>query len=175
MSPQGVLLASSAVGRPVTWLVLSVLCLAIDYQAGPMIQFPIAYLIPISLAAWSGGRWWGIGLAVTLPLCRLYFTTAIWDSPQTLWESVTNAAIRVTVFVTFAWLIDRTARQMRALRHMRVLEGMLGVCSVCKRIHDDRADAWSPLEAYLSTHPQEFKQAVCPSCATDLRHVFDRR
>jgi hypothetical protein len=175
MSPQGISLASNAAGRPVTWLVLSVLCLAIDYASGPMIQFPIAYLVPISLAAWSSGRVWGIGLAVFLPLCRLYFTTAVWDSPQSLTESGINAAIRVVVFVTFAWLIDRTARQMRALRHMRLLEGMLGVCAVCKQIRDEGTDSWEPLDVYVSGHPGAFRHDVCPACASSQRDVFDRR
>jgi hypothetical protein len=160
--------------RPVFWIGLSFACLAIDFASGPMIQFPIVYLLPISLAAWHGGRWWGLTLSVILPICRFYFTT-VWDSPQTTVESAINAVIRITMFVLFAWLVDRTAQQMRALKHMRVLEGMLGICSVCKQIRDDRADAWAPLETYLATHPQEFKRDVCPSCAASYRDVYDRR
>lgn len=159
---------------PAGWLALSLLCLAIDYRTGPVIQFPLVYLAPISLASWFGGRIWGLALAVILPLCRLYFRT-VWDPPWTLLESSINAAIRITVFATFAWLIDRTARQMRELERTRLLEAMVGVCSVCKNIRDRRSNAWQPLEAYVNTHPDDFRPDVCPDCRKQVQDVFDRR
>ncbi len=159
---------------PVYWLTFSLLCVVIDYLSGPVIQFPIVYLAPISLAAWYGGRSWGLTLAFVLPLFRLAFR-AIWDPPWTLLESSINATIRITVFASFAWLIDRTARQMRDLRHMHVLEAMLGVCSLCKKIRDRRADAWQPLDAYVAGHPDEFRPDVCPDCKKQTSDVFDRR
>jgi hypothetical protein len=158
----------------VYWLALSLVCLAIDYRTGPMIEFPLVYLAPISMASWFGGRTWGLALAIILPLCRLYFRT-VWDPPWTLLESSINAAIRIAVFASFAWLIDRTARQMRELRHTRTLEGLLGVCSICKNIRDQRSDAWQPLEAYLNAHPDAFRPDVCPDCSRQMGDVFDRR
>ena len=156
------------------WIALSFVCLIIDYLTGPFIEFPVAYLVPISLASWFGGQRWGMALAFILPLCRLYFRT-VWDPPWTLLESSINAAIRISVFASFAWLIDRTARQMRELRHMRLLEGMLGVCSVCKSIRDEHLDLWQPLDSYARTHPNDFHPDVCPECAKQMRDVFDRR
>lgn len=159
---------------PVYWVAFSLICVAIDYKIGPFIQFPIVYLAPISLASWYGGRSWGLALALILPLFRLSFRT-MWDPPWTLLESSINAAIRITVFASFAWLIDRTARQMRELRHMQLLEGMLGVCGVCKKIRDERAGAWQPLDVYVAGHPDEFRRDVCPDCTKQIRDVFDRR
>lgn len=159
---------------PAYWINLSFVCLMIDYLSGPFIEFPVAYLVPISLASWFGGRRWGTGLAFMLPLCRLYFRM-VWDPPWTVLESSINAAIRISVFGSFAWLIDRTARQMRELRHMRLLEGMLGVCSVCKSIRDERGDAWQSLDSYVRAHPGDFHPEVCPDCARQMRAVFDRR
>ena len=156
------------------WLGLSVVCLAIDYETGPVIEFPLVYLVPISVASWFGGRLWGLTLAVVLPLCRLYFRT-IWQPPWTFLESSINAAIRMTVFVLFAWLIDRTARQLRELRHTRLLEGMLGVCSVCKNIREKDSSLWTPLETYVEAHPDEFEPDVCPDCETRVHDLFDRR
>jgi hypothetical protein len=147
---------------PAHWLALSLVCLAIDYSAGPVIEFPVVYLIPISVASWFGGRRWGMTLAFVLPLCRLYFRT-VWNPPWTFYESSINAAIRIGVFASFAWLIDRTARQM------------LGVCSVCKNIRDERLDAWQSLDSYIQAHPGEFRQELCPACARHVRDVVDRR
>ena len=55
--------------------------------------------------ALQAARSWGLALAFILPFFRLYFRN-IWDPPWTLWDSSINAAIRVTVFVAFAWLVE---------------------------------------------------------------------
>jgi hypothetical protein len=159
---------------PISWIVLSAACAVIDYLSGPTIQFPAVYLLPVSLAAWRGSRRWGIALAVLLPLCRLAFR-AVWEPPWTLAESSINAGIRIGVFVTFAWLIDRTARQMHELRRARLLEGLLGVCAVCKKIRDERTGTWQPLDAYVATRPTELRREVCPDCRQDSHQVLDRR
>jgi hypothetical protein len=159
---------------PAYWIALSFVCLIIDYLTGPFIEFPVVYLVPISLASWFEGRRWGMALAFTLPLFRLYFRT-VWDPPWTFLDSLINAAIRISVFASFAWLIDRTARQMRQLRLMRLLEGMLGVCGVCKSIRDDSLDAWQSLDSYVQAHPDEFRPDLCPKCAKHVRQVVDRR
>ncbi|MBZ5558519.1 MAG: DUF4118 domain-containing protein [Acidobacteriia bacterium] len=162
-------------GHWFSWVALSVACLAIDYETGPVIEFPVVYLAPISLASWFSGRVWGLALAVVLPLCRLYFRT-IWNPPWSFQESSINAAIRITVFASFAWLIDRTARQMRELKHTYLLESMLGVCSVCKNIRNPRSNEWEPLDAYVKAHPEDFRPDVCPGCGAQVREaLFDRR
>lgn len=159
---------------PLWWLALTFLCLIIDYYTGPVIEFPLVYLVPISMASWFGGRTWGLALAVVLPLLRLYFRT-IWNPPWTFFESSINAAIRITVFALFAWLIDRTASQMRALRHTRLLERMVGMCSVCGNIRHQQSDSWQSLDDYARSHPEDFQADVCPVCTTRVRDVFDRR
>lgn len=158
---------------PIYWVTLSLICMAVDYVSGPVIQFPVVYLVPISLAAWYGGRSWGLALAFLLPLFRLAFRS-VWDPPWTWLDSSINAAIRMTVFASFVWLIDRTSRQMRDLRRMRLLEGILGVCGLCKQIHDQRSDVWRPLEAYVADHAKELRPDLCPGCAKHVREVVDR-
>lgn len=157
---------------PICWV--SLICVAIDYVTGPVSQFPIVYLAPISMASWYGGRNWGLALAFILPLFRLYFVS-VWDPPWTLLESSINAAIRMSVFLAFAWLVDRTVRQMRDLRRLRLLEGILGVCSVCKKIRDQQTDAWRPLDVYVADHAEELRPDLCPECAKHVREVVDRR
>jgi hypothetical protein len=39
-----------------SWTALSVLMLAADYVTGPEISFPVAYTVPVILAAWYSGR-----------------------------------------------------------------------------------------------------------------------
>lgn len=159
---------------PVHWLGISLACLLVDYLTGPFIQFPAVYLAPIGMAAWYGGRRWGLALAFVLPLFRLGFRV-VWDPPWTIGESILNALIRVTVFAVFAWVFDRTARQMRELRRMYLLEELVGVCRACKKIRDQGDGAWQPLDDYVARHPEEFRHDLCPDCAKRAAEIFDRR
>jgi hypothetical protein len=159
---------------PVLWFLLSVLCVGIDYLLGPFIQFPIVYLIPVSLAAWHSGRMYGLVLAAVLPLVRLYFIS-LWDPPWTFTESAVNAVIRIAVLGAFAWLVSRTAGQTRRLStEVSVLSGMLPVCARCRKIRS--ADGgWEPLEAYVAKNPADFNQELCPDCGRIAEDVFNRR
>lgn len=52
----------------------------------------------------------------------------------------------------------------RLLRELRVLHGLLPICSGCKRIRDE-ADRWWPLEEYVRRHTNsEFTHTICPDC-----------
>jgi PAS domain S-box-containing protein len=51
-----------------------------------------------------------------------------------------------------------------ALRQVKQLEGLLPICSYCKKIRADD-DAWLQLEHYISEHSEaEFSHGVCPDC-----------
>jgi DNA-binding response OmpR family regulator len=44
------------------------------------------------------------------------------------------------------------------------LEGLLPICSYCKKIRDEK-DTWQPIEGYISTRTEAtFSHGVCPSC-----------
>jgi hypothetical protein len=159
---------------PVLWVLLSVLCVAVDYNLGPFIQFPIVYLIPVSLASWHSGRGYGLALAAVLPLVRLYFIS-LWDPPWTLTESVVNAIIRIAVLGSFAWLVSRTAGQTRRLSsEVSLLSSMLPVCARCRKIRDTKGD-WQALDDYVAQNPADFHQELCSDCARIAEDIFDRR
>ena len=165
-------------GKPiyaVYWLGVSAIVVAVDYLSGPVIQFPALFIVPVSLAAWYSGRVWGLVLAVGLPLVRLYFTTIL-DAPWTFTEAAINAAIRMTVLGAFAVLVDRIAVQAKALsERVEILEGMLPVCAMCKRIRDEGA-TWRPLEQYVLTQSKDhISHEICPDCAARVGETFDRR
>lgn len=129
----------------------------------------------MSLAAWYSGWLWGVALAAVLPLARLYFTTIL-DTPWSLTEAAINAGIRIAVLGFFAVLVDRVAVQAVALsRRAEVLEGMLPVCVLCKRVRDER-EMWRPLEQYMLSKPKEqVSREVCPDCAAKSSEILDRR
>lgn len=147
------------------WTGISFLLSVADFFAGPFLQFPITFLIPVALASWYNGRWYGMAFAVILPAVRFYFVTEIWKVPWTWAEAAVNAMIRILVLGSFALLIDRTARQTRQLQdEVSLLEGLLPICSFCKKIRDDKSE-WQPIEKYISERsPTVFSHGVCPSC-----------
>lgn len=153
---------------------MSVGCLGVDYLLGPFIQFPIVYLVPVSLAAWNSSRTLSLVLAIVLPLCRLYFIT-LWDPPWTFLESVVNAGIRIVVLSSFAWLIHRTAVQTRRLAsEVTMLTGLLPICRRCRKIR--RAEGgWQELDSYVLQNPGAFTHEFCPDCIKLSAEVFNRR
>lgn len=144
---------------------ISVLLLIADYFAGPFIQFPISYLIPVAFLSWFKGRYWGLTFAFIMPLVRFYFNIALWTIPWTITEASINALIRIVVLSSFALIIDRTAIQTRELSsRVSILEGLLPICSYCKKIRDQK-DEWQVMEKYIMDRSQAtFTHGVCPDC-----------
>lgn len=54
-----------------------------------------------------------------------------------------------------------------ALTQVRLLEGILPICSYCRKIRDDK-DYWQGLEAYLSRHAVRFTHGICPDCYVNV-------
>jgi hypothetical protein len=150
---------------PVYWGALGFAILIGDYVSGPAIQFPILYLIPVSLASWYSGYGWGLAFAVTMPLIRLYFYGMFWPVSQTVFDASINAVIRILVLGGAAFLVSRTARQTQELaRRVNMLEGILPVCSFCKKIRDQQGH-WHSMEQFITERSEaQFTHGFCPEC-----------
>lgn len=75
---------------------------------------------------------------------------------------------RVKVGERIVCLQDKLGAQIveleRALEHVKVLQGLLPICSYCKRIRDDK-NYWRQLETYFSDHSDVvFSHGICPDC-----------
>jgi hypothetical protein len=145
------------------WIGIAVVILAFDYAIGPVIQFPMLFVVPVSLAVWWTGRWPGVLLAVALPLLRLYFAT-VRNPPWSLAESSINAGIRVFVLLLVVVFVDAVRHSLAISREMQVLRGFLPICSFCRKIKDQRS-IWHSIEMHIyeGTTP-EFSPSVCPDC-----------
>ncbi|HET9438944.1 MAG TPA: response regulator [Longimicrobiales bacterium] len=80
---------------------------------------------------------------------------------------------RVEVGVRFVELQRKLAERVqeleRALTQVRRLEGLLPICSYCKRIRNEQ-DYWERVDAYISQHANvRFSHNICPECYT--KHV----
>jgi len=51
-----------------------------------------------------------------------------------------------------------------ALANVKLLSGLLPICSNCKKIRDDKG-YWSQVESYIQKHSEaEFSHSMCPDC-----------
>ncbi len=72
-------------------------------------------------------------------------------------------------------LRDRIDELQAALAQVKRLQGLLPICSYCKRIRKDRY-YWQQLESYISENSEvEFTHGICPECyAIHLEPELDR-
>ncbi len=148
-------------GWQLTQITLAAIFLASDFIVGPFVQFPIAYIVPVALAAQFSNPRSSYSLAIIQPLIRFGFVF-IWDVPWSLTVSIVNAIIRMAVLLTIAYFIDRTVRLTREVKR---LEGFLPICSFCKKIRNEQNE-WQKIEMYISKNSQaDFTHSICPECA----------
>lgn len=76
-------------------------------------------------------------------------------------EILTHAAVGALVLALIAFLYFRLKGD---LDKIRVLKGILPICSFCKKIRNDEGD-WSKMESYIRDHSEAiFSHALCTSC-----------
>ena len=61
-------------------------------------------------------------------------------------------------------LVGKIEELREALDHIKTLQGILPICSFCKKIRDDQG-YWSQVEGYISKHTDaQFSHGICPEC-----------
>jgi len=60
------------------------------------------------------------------------------------------------------------AKLQNALDKVKILSGLLPICSSCKKIRDDKG-YWQQIESYVREHSEaQFTHGLCPDCLTKL-------
>lgn len=156
---------------PLYWIAFSILVIAADHLTDPYIQFPILFLVPVTLASAYNGRWWGVGLAVVMPWIRFYFESRA--VPWAVTQEAINTVICVVVLSGFTILVDRTAQQTRTLtREVKILRGLLPICSFCKKIRRED-NTWEHIEQYVTERSEaQFSHGICPHCLKEHYPAF---
>lgn len=63
----------------------------------------------------------------------------------------------------------------RALSEIKTLQGILPICSFCKKIRDDKG-FWERVDIYIRDHTDvEFSHSLCPDCATEHYPEFKNK
>jgi sigma-B regulation protein RsbU (phosphoserine phosphatase) len=61
-------------------------------------------------------------------------------------------------------LADRVNALEEAMARVKQLQGLLPICSYCKKIRDDQ-NYWQQVENYISKHSEaQFSHSICPEC-----------
>lgn len=65
-------------------------------------------------------------------------------------------------------LSERVRELEDALTQIRQLQGLLPICSYCKKIRDEQ-NYWHQVESYISEHAEvQFSHGICPACYTNI-------
>jgi DNA-binding response OmpR family regulator len=63
-----------------------------------------------------------------------------------------------------AALADRVRELEEALTRVKQLQGLLPICSYCKKVRDDQ-NYWQQVETYIEGHSDaQFTHGICPDC-----------
>ena len=151
--------------HPLWWIGVAVVWLWGDVLTGPKTDYPVLYVIPVILAAWYSGWRPAVALALVIPLVHFAFLVALWRQPGAMLPLAAMTTLRGVVVIALALWFARLAEHERALRHhVQTLEGLLPICSFCKRIRNE-AGEWERLESFISGRSDaQFSHAFCPSC-----------
>ena len=72
--------------------------------------------------------------------------------------------VGITVVNLQQSLAHRVSELEEALLHVKVLQGILPICSYCKQIRDDN-NYWQSVDSYISGHSEaKFSHSICPHC-----------
>jgi phosphoserine phosphatase RsbU/P len=81
--------------------------------------------------------------------------------------------VGMRVLALQASLATHVAEMQAALSQVKQLDGLLPICSYCKRIRSDQ-DYWQQMEQYLAQHSEaRFSHGVCPECYEKIRRDFE--
>ncbi len=81
--------------------------------------------------------------------------------------------VGVRVFKLQEKLADQVSELQRALSRVRQLQGLLPICSYCKRVRSDQ-DYWEQIDTYVTEHSDaQFSHGICPNCMDRAMKDFD--
>jgi CheY-like chemotaxis protein len=84
-------------------------------------------------------------------------------------ELEARLAVGRNVLALQASLAARVRELEVALAQVKQLQGLLPICSYCKKVRDDK-NYWQQVESYISQHTEvKFSHGICPDC---WRHVL---
>jgi hypothetical protein len=182
--------SAQVVHRPTAQVVVTLIgafaVLALDAVSPVGLAIWLLQVVLVWIASlWASGR----QMVVIGSVCSVFIVLGYWLSPDdgtVFWLGSTNIVLGLaTVWV----IVQATVRQRateRARREaaeqlarsqatIRILSGLLPICSVCKKIQSE-GGAWEQLELYIRDHSEaDFTHGICKECFERLYPGFSYR
>lgn len=111
-----------------------------------------------------------MGYPLRLPDGAIFGTICIHDNKENLYSEEIKMLMEQFKYIieSHFQMARQTAELKEALENVRRLEGLLPICSSCKKIRDDKG-YWNAVESYIQKHSEaEFSHGICPECARKL-------
>ena len=158
---------------PAYSLLVAAFAMALNYSVGPNLEFPGLFMVPVVFASWYGGLRWGIPMSL-LPFSRVLILL-LEGTPVDLYPILLSAVIRAIVFVPIALWVATVAAAQRALKQeVEILEGLLPICSYCKKIRDE-AGEWQVIEKYIQDRSTaKFSHGICEPCLREQESLWQQ-
>ncbi len=151
--------------------------LAVAQAGGLTVPNPVLlFALAIVASAFLGGTGAGLASAGVTFAFTLWawsvpghpLTYAPADQQRLVVQALTMPAMAVLVGVLRRRDQRRLAALTAALAQVRELEGLIRICSYCKRVRSDDG-LWDRVEAYLARRSRaQFTHGICPDCDARL-------
>ena len=157
---------------------LMAMILLLDLSIPLGVAVGVLYIVPVFLSLWSSRQ----RVTVIVAVAASVFTIGAYlykPSVAEMWKVLLNRSFSLIVIWITAILglqrrkilIEREQAlrdREKAIEKLKVLSGLLPICSSCKKIRDDHG-YWNDLAGYISEHSEaEFSHGICPACAEKL-------
>jgi K+-sensing histidine kinase KdpD len=132
----------------------------------------LIFALAIVASAYLGGVAAGL---LSVGVTFLY-TLLAWSAPGHLFsyspDDVRRLLVQAVTMPSMALLVGalharherRIEELAEALERVKQLEGLIPICSYCKKVRDD-SGLWERIEAYLSSRSNvTFTHGICPDC-----------
>ena len=153
----------------------SVLVLLLDFLAAPLISFPIAFILPLSILAW----WYPLRVAIVLGIAMMIVRTAnriLWGVtiPHLMLHELTDNVVYLVVVIIIICLIAQVAQRRPLLQKLASLPEILPICAYCKKIRGEDSQ-WEEIESYITRQTEStFSHGICPACIETYMEDFRR-
>ncbi len=131
----------------------------------------VPYIVVVLIALWSHRN----NLPIYMAIVGSFLTIlGFYTSPPggELWQVIVNRSL--ALFAIWVVAILSVQRKMiheekeRTLSKVKILNGLLPICTSCKKIRDDKG-YWEQIESYISQHSEaDFSHGICPDCVKKL-------
>jgi hypothetical protein len=120
------------------------------------------YVVPLTfLAIYSTPRQSSPVVVIAVVSAILTVLGFFLSPPGPIWFDIANRFFAVTVIGITAML---SVVRKRAEDDVKVLQGLLPICSYCKKIRDD-GGYWQQVERYIAARSKaDFSHGMCPDC-----------